>query len=51
MGPLSSFLRLAKGAAVLTPVLLAFRRGDARAGARLAMALERLASLTGWSVF
>src|SRR6185312_7900209 len=42
MGRLASFLRLLQAALVLTPVLLAFRRRDPAAGARLARALERL---------
>src|SRR4051812_3596989 len=38
----SSCLRLIKGAFLLSPLLPALRRGDARAGARLASGLERL---------
>ncbi len=39
---LSSFLRLTKGVLLLSPLLPALRRGDARAGVRLASGLEKL---------
>ena len=42
MGSLSSFLRLIRAAATLTPSLLALRAAKPKAGERLAQALERL---------